>query len=332
MSITRLRTVIVIGARADPHVKRLADAVRRRGYSALWLDPSGLMDTVSISFGRLSASRREKNRDKYHKAMETAVGVWFRAKPAVPAPSWGPLQSSGIEFAHAEWRTLFHTLPALTPHARWVNHPANQREIASKPNQLRLATSVGLLVPETRITNDPSEVAALFRHSRRVVYKSLNWFSFPDQTGILTTEIHESDLSRRARSIRRAPGIYQEFVEKAHELRITIVGSQVFPARVRTPSKGKASIDWRHASFEDIFERCEIDRDLSERLLAFHSRAGLVYGAYDLIVRPDGSPVFLECNPAGQFLWLEYSLGLPIMDAVVNELCREPSEQRVKSA
>jgi hypothetical protein len=42
-----------------------------------------------------------------------------------------------------------------------------------------------------------------------------------------------------------------------------------------------------------------------DRLLAFHSRARLVYGAYDFIVTPGGEYVFLEVNQVGQWLWIE---------------------------
>ena len=47
---------------------------------------------------------------------------------------------------------------------------------------------------------------------------------------------------------------------------------------------------------------------------------GLVYGAIDLIVTPSGEYVFLEINPAGQFLWAESAAGLPLLDALATML------------
>jgi hypothetical protein len=35
----------------------------------------------------------------------------------------------------------------------------------------------------------------------------------------------------------------------------------------------------------------------------------------------DGDFFFLEVNPNGEWGWLETSLGLPIADAIVDELC-----------
>jgi hypothetical protein len=39
---------------------------------------------------------------------------------------------------------------------------------------------------------------------------------------------------------------------------------------------------------------------------------GLEYGAIDLRLTPDGEYVFLEVNPAGQFLFVEHACGLPV--------------------
>ena len=47
---------------------------------------------------------------------------------------------------------------------------------------------------------------------------------------------------------------------------------------------------------------------------------GLIYGAFDCIVTPEGRHVFLEVNPAGQYLWVEAATKLPITAAIVDEL------------
>ena len=52
---------------------------------------------------------------------------------------------------------------------------------------------------------------------------------------------------------------------------------------------------------------------------------GLRFGAVDLIRRPDGGHVFLEINPTGEWGMLEKDLGLPISEALAEELL-DPSE------
>jgi hypothetical protein len=51
-----------------------------------------------------------------------------------------------------------------------------------------------------------------------------------------------------------------------------------------------------------------------------HSEFGLVYSASDFAITPDGEWVFLEMNPNGQWGWLEEEAGLPIGEALAEEL------------
>jgi hypothetical protein len=41
-----------------------------------------------------------------------------------------------------------------------------------------------------------------------------------------------------------------------------------------------------------------------------------------LALRPDGQLVFLECNPNGQYGWLEEDLGMPISASIASTLVR----------
>jgi hypothetical protein len=52
------------------------------------------------------------------------------------------------------------------------------------------------------------------------------------------------------------------------------------------------------------------------KLHALMQRLGLVYGAIDLRLTPEGRDVFFEINPAGQFLYIEYATGQPIAAAL----------------
>lgn len=45
----------------------------------------------------------------------------------------------------------------------------------------------------------------------------------------------------------------------------------------------------------------------------------LVYGCFDLVSTPHGFLVY-ECNPAGQYLWLEHATGQPISAAIAAHL------------
>jgi hypothetical protein len=48
--------------------------------------------------------------------------------------------------------------------------------------------------------------------------------------------------------------------------------------------------------------------------------AGLAFGAFDFMVTPDHEWFALECNPEGQWDWIEENTGLPIADAIARHL------------
>ena len=52
----------------------------------------------------------------------------------------------------------------------------------------------------------------------------------------------------------------------------------------------------------------------------FLKRQNMLFGAFDIIVTPDGEYVFLENNPFGQYLWLEVETGLPLSEEMAHLL------------
>lgn len=58
----------------------------------------------------------------------------------------------------------------------------------------------------------------------------------------------------------------------------------------------------------------DLPDDLAARLRAYLDRLGLVYGAIDMRLTPDGRYVFLEVNPAGQWRFMEQRTGVPMTE------------------
>jgi len=121
--------------------------------------------------------------------------------------------------------------------------------------------------------------------------------------------------------ISAAPAIYQEAVPKAYEARAIVVGDRVLVCRIDSQASARTSLDWRHYDFDRVEHRpMTAPADVELALLALCRYFGLVFGAIDLIVTPDGRWVFLELNPNGQWGWLEEQGGLPVSRAIAEEL------------
>jgi D-alanine-D-alanine ligase-like ATP-grasp enzyme len=63
--------------------------------------------------------------------------------------------------------------------------------------------------------------------------------------------------------------------------------------------------------------------ETAAKLRELMARLGLTYGAIDLRLTPEGRYVFLEINPAGQFLYIEQATGQPIAAALAQTLLRK---------
>lgn len=83
----------------------------------------------------------------------------------------------------------------------------------------------------------------------------------------------------------------------------------------------RTRVDWRSDYDALTYTEIQCPADIAERAHAFLCAAGLVYGAFDFIVTPDTKHyTFLECNAAGQWGWLAEECGLPIAEAIADEL------------
>ncbi|GII99758.1 hypothetical protein CLV28_1110 [Sediminihabitans luteus] len=230
-------------------------------------------------------------------------------------------------FAHGECASLVAGL-WTTLDAEWVNDPDLDETASRKMWQLRLAASIGLRVPRTCMTNDPASARAFVgAEPEGVIYKP---FSGTPRTWRETRPVGPDDLDRLD-LVRLAPVIFQEYVPGGGDVRVTIVGDEVFAARITAASTGY-EYDFRVDPDPHIVEH-RLPADVESALLALMRRLGLRYGAVDLRLAPDGGYVFLEINPAGQWLFVEIATGQPITAALAGLLARldrAPAEHGVE--
>jgi hypothetical protein len=122
--------------------------------------------------------------------------------------------------------------------------------------------------------------------------------------------------------LRSAPGIYQQLIPKAFELRITIMGRCILAAKISSQDTEHGRLDWRRAPDEIKTGPFDLPPAIADLCLRLMARLGIVFGCFDFIVTPEGDYVFLEVNEAGQFLFLEQETRLPLLDRFSEFLLR----------
>jgi len=189
---------------------------------------------------------------------------------------------------------------------------------------LRLAKLVGFAVPETLISNSFDEIRQ-FATGRTVIGKPLRQAltgSSGTEQVIYTTRLPEiAEPDRQA--IRSVPAIYQTEIAKQRDLRVTVVGERVFAVAIDSQSRSETVTDWRRGSVPDLaHEIIELPADIKVLCVSLVQQLDLRFGAIDLVLDAEGRYWFLECNPNGQWAWIENRTGAPISSAIVDELER----------
>jgi len=243
--------------------------------------------------------------------LDAVQSFWWRRPQTFVLP--GGMDANSQHFALTELSTAFQGLWQCTT-GLWINDPVRDSAAAHKPWQLETARDVGLAIPDTLMTTDPEKVRA-FWESRRgeVIYKPFlqTFHSWRETRQLKREELALLD------SVRLAPVIFQSLVPGAADLRVTIIGDEIFPAAVDI-DKMEYKLDVRLN--QQAYERHQLPADVGAKLLELMRRLGLEYGAIDLRLTPDGEYVFFEVNPAGQFLFVEHACGLPISAALAARL------------
>jgi glutathione synthase/RimK-type ligase-like ATP-grasp enzyme len=258
--------------------------------------------------------------------LQKVRSVWFR-KPVPVNFSHLALDEGSRDYVEAEFNEILQGLYALLGHANWINSPFSTRISHRKMLQLQIAHKIGFNIPKTIVTND-AETALRFADEvgSDLAIKSLGSLSVTQeiggkitQFGIFTRRITRAELEEFRDKVRYLPTQFQQFIEKRYELRITCVGKRVFACRIEPRPGNLTDEDCRLDIRSLNHVACDCP-ELHEKLHAYMQAFGLNFACFDIAITKMGEAVFFECNPNGQWLWVENLTGLPIGKAIADEL------------
>jgi hypothetical protein len=303
--------ILIVAPHNDAHARCVAQDLEKMGRPFRFVDSSRLAREGRIQF---SAGQNRGSAwtcvDGQPIALEAVDTVWHRRRFLPPAGAHHPVDDQ--KYFHREWTEMIAGVFSSMENAWFVNDPDRQTA-AVKPLQLRLAERLALRIPDTLVTNDPVAAAAFVdRHEERVVHKTLTG---PRHRFLPTKKWSASDRDVLNQLV-LAPTIFQEMVTDCRELRITVIGAQIFAAEFR-PARGL--IDGR-LDVDTPYRPHTLPNEISRRLLALVRQLGLVFSTIDMKLTDEGEYVFLELNPMGQFLYIEILAGLPLSAAMAELL------------
>jgi len=318
--------IVVISHPDDPHAMRVIQLLKARGDDVLLLDLSTLPQKASVTaeYDDRGVERLEYRAGAAVSDLLGARSCWWR-RPQAPVPPAAP-NLDVHAFTQNEWQEAVNGIWQLMD-CPWMNPPALDEVASRKMLQLHVAAQMGMRIPRTLITSDPDAAREFIAEQGvgRTIFKT---FSCTHAIWRETRLLSERELGM-LEHVRVAPVIFQEYIEAAADLRVTVVGDRIFPASISAVGTNY-EVDFRMSLGQAQTGPCELPPALTDKLFAFMRRLGLVYGAIDLRRTPSGDYVFLEVNTAGEFLVVEERTGQPIAAAVADWLAKPGSRTRAR--
>lgn len=259
--------------------------------------------------------------------------IWYRrAEWASRLPkTMDPQLRSG---AIGESKAMLLGLLAAAP-CPVIDSPDLVHQRNHKAWQQRLARQCGMQTPRTLMTNDPAQAREFIASCPDgAIAKMLAAFPIFDAQGeeqvVFTTQMQPEHLGALD-GLRYSSMVFQEKLDKALELRITVIGKQLFAAAIDSQATEGAQTDWRARGVTLLtqWQPYALPRELEASIHRYMDAIGLQYSAIDVIVEPSGRHVFLEANPAGECYWLQHnSPNFPLAEALADVLLDVPGARR----
>ena len=311
--------ILIISHLADPHATAVLDCLSRSGAEAILFDTARFPREARLEVTHATSQpwAGAVTLEGVRREMSAVGCVWWRR----PQPFEIQADVAGGEdrgFAYGECHAAITGLWSCL-HAHWVNDPQCDEVAGRKMYQLKIAAALGLRVPRTLVTNDPERARAFIdaEGAAGTIYKA---FSATErswrETRLLKPEEH-SQLD----AVRFAPVIFQEHIRADIDLRITVIGDAIFAAEILS-GETEYHVDFRMTMHAAAIRAHVLPDKVVAKLSTFMKTLGLIYGAIDMRLTPDGEYVFLEVNPAGQWLFIEERTGQPITSALAEYLQR----------
>lgn len=311
---------LILSPHSDLHAAAVCWGLVRNGISPIW--SASLAEEVVGPISFYSDGFRKWRMNGCINGSQLSA-VWFR-RPRKPE-AFPHTRTDDAACLRREWSEFHDNLYALCDQLSdvlWINPPAAAFMTENKIVQLHAARQCGLCYPETLISNDPDEIRSFLHKHGRLIYKSFARYTWTESPSgkrfALWAHMIDSSMQFDDASLALCPGIYQAYIEKKYDVRVTVIGNRLFAVRI-APVEGSAPADWRPYALTrkirlDVFT---LPDTYEYKLKLLMRRLNIAFGCIDLVVDADGEIYFLEVNQSGDFLFAEERGGsLPLLQAM----------------
>lgn len=316
MSQERCLVLTEIGDATAGHVPLVAQHLPENYF--LVIDPNdAIARGQSLSFGQSSGVATVSYGGE---PLDRIAAVWDRRPTPVSQIDLDAVEPVFRKYSRQTIGSLGAQILTAFPNALWISSREAVRRAETKSLQLAVASQLGFLVPDTLMTSDPEQASAFVRAREATIVKGLAPFGpMLDAKNclILLARRITPDTAISYDHLNFSPAIFQQAIDVAEDLRITIVGDDVHAAAIEADTERGNPYnlrDWRLGNFEgnQLIEARILPPDIQERCVRYVKHFGLKFGVIDMVRDKQGKYWFLELNPNGQWGFVEDQTKQPI--------------------
>lgn len=327
-----MRKILIITDKSDFHPTSVINLMKRDNIPFFRLNTEALMVDYTFAWFHNNG----ETPDFYIKDRSTNAiiwgheikSVWYR-KPDFPKYLPYTINEEVDRHNIVESKQFFLYLMHYLTDIYSIGHHLYDKRANSKMIQSKIAVELGMKIAPTCISNSKTDIVNFSRDFDNISLKCLrnHWMKTADGKvfDLCTQKIPSKQLMNQPQEAFSQTVVFaQQYVEKKYELRVTVMGPHIFTCMLDSQRQTEmtGSIDWRqgydHGLKHEIIPTPDIIAEFCKKYL---SRLNLNFGCFDFILTPEDEYVFLECNPNGQWGWIEDVCKIPMSEAMVDCLC-----------
>ncbi|NQV50455.1 MAG: hypothetical protein HQ507_08155 [Candidatus Marinimicrobia bacterium] len=237
------------------------------------------------------------------------------------------------EFAAREALEVLRSIWRMIPEKKWLNHPKYLWRAVNKVEQLLEAVNIGFHIPNTLITSDKDSVSSFIESTNNhIIAKAVkHGFVYREkEIWVASTHRLSSSYLQGYETYAEIPISYQHEIDKAYDIRVVVVGHQVFATAIHSQVHEETEVDWRLGDMLDIdlnHEKIKLPGGIENKCRDLVKLFSLRYSSMDMVYSKDGEYFFLELNPNGQWAWIEQEVGYPIRESIIDTLTKAGDDE-----
>jgi len=313
-----MRYVLILSRSNDSHVPPVAEEIRARGLGVICFNVADFPEQVTMTstldpfhtgwVGTLTMQKQQI-------PLDSLLSIWRRRPRPYKAPEVYTLGERAFIEEEAD-RALLGVLDSLAlEHTLWVSRVHSVRRADFKPLQVAMAQRLGLRVPRTLITNQPSAARDFYDACQgNIVLKSVSRGMIEHENQRIGRFIYTSKVEaghvvpEQLAGVRVTAHLLQEYIPKRLEIRVVVIGKQILAAEIHSQHSTRARVDFRRAYNELSYNVHTLPDEMQKKVLALVRAFDLQFSSMDFLLTPAGEYVFIDLNPNGQFYWLQLRL------------------------